>query len=469
MRDNINNIHKGSMKILEEVGIKFHHEEILEILRSNDIKVSDNIAYFKRDQIIKWCNEAPSKFTLYARNPKYNIEIGEENVEFAPGYGAACIVDIDGNKRSSLYDDYIKFIKLVHQSDSFNINGGIIVEPTDIDIKNSAPIMLYSTITHSDKCLMGGAGGLREAEIIMNMLKITFGCKEELKKKPRIIAIVNTTSPLMFDKNSLETMLVYAKHNQPVIVTPAAMTGMTAPVTLAGTIALSNAEALAGIAVAQMINKGCPVVYGFQSSRADMRTGSCSLGSPGTGWCIAYGARLAKEYGLPCRGGGANNDAKTVSVQSGYESMTAMMISCQEKMNLIIHSAGVLDSNGAMSYEKFIIDIEITGMIKNYLDGFEINDDTLAVDLIKEVGPGGEFLSTEHTIKYCRKEPFKPEVSHRGVLKNFKDTNDANISNVKKKLDKMLNNYEKPDISLDIKIKLLNYLKSIGADVKQMM
>ncbi|MCG8483574.1 MAG: trimethylamine methyltransferase family protein [Clostridia bacterium] len=120
---------------------------------------------------------------------------------------------------------------------------------------------------------------------------------------------------------------------------------------------------------------------------------------------------------------------------------------------------------------------KMKSILKNYImedillgdRSFEINDDTLAVDLIKEVGPGGEFLSTEHTIKYCRKEPFKPEVSHRGVLKNFKDTNDANISNVKKKLDKMLNNYEKPDISLDIKIKLLNYLKSIGADVKQMM
>ncbi len=468
MKEDIKRINDASMEILEKVGVMFHHTAIIELLKKNDIKVSGNIAYFTEEQVMKWISKAPSEFTVFARNPKYNMKIGGDNIEFAPGYGAATVVELDGTRRIALYEDYIKFVKLVQQCDLFNINGGIIVEPNDLNIKDRLSIMMYSSVAHSDKCLIGGAGGYKEAQDTMEILEIVFNGKKELIKKPRIMTLINSTSPLMFDKNALETMLVYAKYNQPVIITPASMSGTTSPVTLAGTIALSNAEALAGIVVVQMINEGCPVIYGFQSSRSDMRTGACSLGAPGTGWCIAYGAKLAKEYGLPCRGGGTNNDAKSVSIQSAYEGMLAMTISCQEKMNLVIHTAGTLDSNGIMSYEQFIIDLEMTGMIMSYLKGFKINDDTLAVDLIKKVGHGGQYLTSEHTIKYCRKEPWKPNVSHRGVLKDVRDNNEQNLLNIQKTMKKMLNSYKKPELPIDTKNQILKLLSSKGININKL-
>ena len=457
-------IHEASMSILEETGMKFYHPEILEILEHKGVKVSGKTAFFTQDQIMKWIKKAPSNFTLYARNPKYNMFIGGDHIEYAAGYGAPAIIEIDGTKRNALLSDYVKFLKLVHQTDYFRINGGILVQPSDLDPANSYPIMLYSTIAHSDKCIMGGPGGVRETRIVMEILSILFGGRENLIAKPRIISIINTTSPLMIDKDSLDTLLIYARNGQPVMITPSTMAGTTGPVTLAGTIALANAEALAGIAVTQMIRKGAPVMYGFMSDTADMRTCDIGRGSPEGALCFTYGARLGKFYGLPCRGGGANNSAKGLSVQSGYESMMVMLPTCLERMNLIIHSAGMLDADAAMSYEKFIIDLEIIGMIQRFIKDITINEETFALDVIKQVGPGGEFLTSDHTLKYCRKEHWVPEISIRGMLNGDK-ASDGIMDNIRKKQDKMLSEYQQPEMPADIQSRLTSYMKDKGFDL----
>ncbi|MDP4127699.1 MAG: trimethylamine methyltransferase family protein, partial [Bacillota bacterium] len=235
-----------------------------------------------------------------------------------------------------------------------------------------------------------------------------------------------------------------------------------APVTIASTIALTNAEVLAGIAVAQMMNEGTPVVYGSQSTTSDMRTGSIAMGSPEGALCYQYAARLAKAYGLPCRGGGSLSDAKHLSVQAGYESMLTFLATYSAKMNIIIHSAGIMESYNAMSYEKFIVDLEIIGMVKRYLSGVKVNEETLAVDVIREVGVAGEFLTSVHTMQHCRKEPFLPDVSIRGSVTG--DHNGALLDNIRNKQDKMLESYYKPEMPADILNKLAEYLIGCGFD-----
>ena len=140
------------------------------------------------------------------------------------------------------------------------------VTPSDLHTQPLYPVMLYLALLYSDKCLFGGLGGLDESIAIMDMLKIVYGDKEELIKKPRIVTIISPLSPLQFDRAMLDSMITYADYGQPIIVAPAVMAGTTGPVTLAGTIALSNAESLAGIAVSQMIREGSPVIYGSASS-----------------------------------------------------------------------------------------------------------------------------------------------------------------------------------------------------------
>lgn len=463
MINDLERIHKASMTILEEVGIRFHHPKILEIMEGNGVRISGETAFFTEDQVMGWVRKAPKTFTLHGRNPQYDMALGDGALEYAPGYGAPAMVESDGTKRQALLDDYTRFLKLFHQSDLFKINGGILVDPCDLppDLKYS--VMLYCTLTHTDKCLIGMQSTADQVRVAMNMVAIVAGGKEKLTARPAITTIVNTLSPLQFDRNSLDTLLVYAEYGQPVMVTPAAMAGATGPATLAGTMVMSNAEALAGIAAVQMIREGTPVIYGCQSTSADMRTGGYAIGCPEHALCVTYGAALAKFYGLPCRGGGTPNDAKRVSVQSGYESMMVMMATCQAKTDLIIHSAGILDGHAAMSYDQFVIDLEIIGMIRRFQEGIRVDDDSLALDVIKEVGSAGQFLTNMHTFLHCRTEFWTPEISLRGPVSG-KEADEKIGERIQKKQEKMLAGYQKPELPADVNSSLRSYLKDRGVD-----
>lgn len=463
MDEDLKQIHIASMKILEETGMKFHHPEVVEILKQKGIKVSGQTAFFTREQIIEWASKAPSTFNIYARNPKYDITVGGDKVEYCPGSGSPNILSSDGKRRPAMMVDYINFLKLYHQSEHYNVTGGFVVQPTDMSGESSISMMLYATLLYSDKCIVTGTGKAEDVEALMEMLSIVFG-KEDLMQKPRAITIANTNTPLQFDKNMLETMMVFAKYSQPVIIAAASMAGTTAPVTLAGTIALTNAEVLAGIAVAQMINAGTPVVYGSQTTTSDMKSGCIAIGAPEGALCYEYAARLAKSYGLPCRGGGSLTDAKSLSVQAGYESMLTLLATQRAGTNLIFQSSGIMEGYSSMSYEKFIVDLEIIGMVRRYLGGVKVNEKTLAVDVIKEVGIAGQFLTAEHTMLNCRKEPFIPDVSLRGAVAG--DPAEKLLENIANKKNKMLASYKKPELPEEVNTQLVNYLVAKGFEAQ---
>jgi trimethylamine--corrinoid protein Co-methyltransferase len=264
----------------------------------------------------------------------------------------------------------------------------------------------------------------------------------------------------------LDTMMVYADYGQPVVISPAVMAGSTGPVTMAGTIAMSNAEALVGVALSQMLRKGTPAIYGSATSNADMRTGAFTIGTPESALAVRYCARLAKITVIPCRGGGSLNDAKNVSVQAGYESMMVQFVANQEKINFNFHSAGGLDSYGAMSYEKYITDLEI--LCADYLLSRRSEYrryDHLALDVIDQVGPGGEFLTQMHTAMHCRKDPFSSRISLQGVLPAGKTANDALFEKMNAQVQNMLDAYEKPDLSAEALQQLDACMDSFGIDV----
>lgn len=465
MDDDLRQIHKASMEILEQCGVMFHHPQVLEAIKQNGVRVEGNKAFFTEQQVMDWVAKAPSEFKIYARNPEYDMVIGGDEVNCVPGgYGMSKIVELDGTKRAVTKDDYKNFVKLVHQSDYFKANGGVICEPEGLISGTYFPIMMLAALNYSDKTLQGYLGGSEMTEQIMDMLGIVFGGKDQLKAKPRIATIVSSTSPLQYDETMLETMLVYIKYGQPIILTPATMAGTTGPVTLAGTIALANAEALAGIVAAQMLSEGTPVIYGSASTTADMKTGGIAIGAPESALCAVYCARLAKAYNVPCRGGGTLTDAKSLSVQSAYEGMMVFLAAHQAKMNYMIHSAGVMDGYVSLSYEKFIVDLEIIGMVKRFLSGVEVNKDNLALDVIKEVGPAGEFLTTMHTMMNCRKETFVPDISIRGAIEG--DPNEKIIENIENKKKAMLDSYVKPELPEDIQKQLVDYLLGKGFELE---
>jgi len=461
MKNKVEKIYEHGVAILEHVGIKLKHLEILEMLKGNGVKIDGDIAFFTRDQIELWVSNAPESFTLQAKNPLYNAIIGGDHINYTAGYGCATIYQRDGTSRNTMLKDYIRFAQLVHQCDHFSINGGILAQPNDIPVEISHLVMVYAAILASDKCLMGIPGNELQMTQIMDMASILFGGKETLKKSARVLTMVSTISPLLIDETDLSALLISARYNQPMILSPASTAGTTGPIDLAGNLALSTAEALACIVIAQMIRPGVPVIFGLQCNVANLQTGNISTGSPAYSLQKKYTAHLAKMLKLPSRAAGGTTDSISVSPQSGYESMLSMFTSRQDQINLIVHSAGILDSYAAMSYDKFIMDLEIIDNVEYYFRDFEVNDDTLNLDIIREVGPGGQFLSSADTRKKCRSHSRVPRI---GVRENFgrQSAIDKYLKNIDKELRRMLNGYQRPEIGPDIQAELDHFMVDQG-------
>lgn len=438
-------IHEASLRILERTGMRFEHPEAVRVLKENGIAVdSDGTARFTPEQIMYWVAKAPHAFTLYARNPRHNIYVGGDRLNPAPGYGCPFVIEADGTQRQAVIEDFVKFAKLYHQQPTFDVNGGIIVQPNDLPVKNATLMMFYMTYYYSDKVLLTGTADEKQVEAMMEMAKAAFGGAEELKKYPRLITLINTVTPLQLTNVMTESLFQFVKNRQPVIIGSLGQAGSTSPMTLAGSMAISNAEILAGIALCQMIEPGTPVVYGCETTTADMKSGATAIGSPEGAICYNTAGKMADFYGIPSRGGGCLSDAKTVNAQAGYESMLTFMACRDANINFMIHAAGIMDAYSSMSYEKLIVDFEVIDFVNRYHRQFEINEDTIPEDLIDEVGQDGVYLAEDHTFEYCRKEPLAPAISIRGTNP---DPVHALENNIRQKIDRMLSEYVRPELN----------------------
>ena len=449
MNHSIRKIHAAAVRILKEVGIRLPHPEVLEILRQQGMRISGDRVFFEETQIMDWVQKAPAEFTLYARNPRHDMVIGGGHAGCAPGFGWPTTLGAGGARREGLGKGYFPFSKLVHQSPGFKINGGILVQPNDVDPATSHLVMLYAAVLASDKCLMGVPGHAAQINATMEMLALLYGGMDAFTARPRVLTMISTISPLLIDEMALDSVLACARHNQPMIISPAPAAGTTGPIDLAGNVALATAEALACITVAQMVREGVPVVFGLQSYGADLRTGDISIGSPAYALQAGCCARLARHYGLPSRAGGATTDARSVNVQSGYESMLAISTAFENRINLMVHSAGILDRFAGMSYEQFMVDLELIRMVRFYRRGIVIESDAdLAVDLIGKVGPGGQFLTQMDTMKKCRTHSWVPAFSGNPSGEK-KPPGDQVLGEIRRRMNDTLETYQQPPLPDD--------------------
>lgn len=457
----IQGIHDATMEILSKVGMRFRHPDAIETLEKHGIRVEGDIAYFTEEQLMYWVRKAPSTFTLYARNPAHNIVIGGERTEVAPCYGAPNITDADGKRRNATMQDYINYAKLFEANEDYHVNGGLMVQPSDVDIASSSLAMFYAAITHSEKAQLVTAGPKQYADALIKAGTAFFGGEDEMRANPHMITIVNANSPLMLDMRMTDTLMAFAKAGQPFTVVNCAMAGSTSPMTLAGTIAMINAEVLPVIALAQMVNPGTPVLYGTATTTADMATGQIAIGAPEGALCYKYCARLAKFYELPCRGGGALTDSKLVDAQAGYEAMITLMADFENHMNFVIHSAGILDGYASTSYEKVIQDFEIIRYIKRYMKDIEVNSETIPLGLIEEIGHDGVYLTSEHTFEHCRTESLIPTISSRGPIADPKHRMDERIAS---RYDQLIGSYTQPECDEDALARVREIFEKAGLE-----
>ncbi|MGL4209117.1 MAG: trimethylamine methyltransferase family protein, partial [Candidatus Adiutrix sp.] len=363
-KDKLDKIHEASIKILRETGVRLHSPKAIALFSQANQKTCGDLVFLTEDFIWQQLKKAPANFTLKARNSQYDMNLGGgDSRHYAAGYGCSAILEADGTLRDATLNDYIKFAKLVHQSPIFKINGGILAQPGEIAPNLASLAMIYSAMIHSDKALLIVPGVEEDYLPLLNLAASPWGSMAEFVKSPKTMTMISTLSPLQLDKMALDSIMLCAAHGQAMMISPGPMAGATGPVTLAGNVALGNAECLVGLCLAQLVKEGTPVIYGLQATTSDLRTGSISIGTPGYALQARYCKAMADYYSLPCRCGGGVNDAKSVSAQSGYEAVLPLFTTAQNGVDLIVHSAGILDSWAAISYEKFICDLDIISMV----------------------------------------------------------------------------------------------------------
>jgi len=411
-QSDIARIHTTSMQVLAEIGVIFPNQEALAIFEKHGVKVDGQKVFLTEDQVMEAIAQAPAQFTIHARNSERNVRIGDGVPVLAPGYGAPFIVDLDVGKRPATMDDYHKLAKLAHALPNQDLSGHLMAEPADMPPKTVHLQMLHANMLHSDKPFIGSAEGSTGARHTMEMASILFG--EKVGERPVTIGLINSLSPLGYSSEMLEALMVYAHHRQPVIVAALSMAGSTGPITLAGVLVHQNAELLAGITLTQLINPGTPVVYGSTSTNLDMKTGGLVIGGPELSMLIGAHADLCRYYGLPSRSGGALTDSHTPDAQAGYESMFSLMTTLSSGIDIVLQAGGILSSYLSFSYEKFVLDDEMCGLVRHWLKGIPVDEETLAFPVIAQAGPGGNYMMETHTLDRCRTEFWQPAVSSRG-------------------------------------------------------
>ncbi|MBU4542035.1 MAG: glycine betaine--corrinoid protein methyltransferase [Firmicutes bacterium] len=458
--EQIDKIHNNSLKILQEIGVEFSYDPAIEVFKKHGQRVEGHRVFLDSDFVKKMVEKAPAQFTLHARNPEHNLICGGENIIYMPGYGAPFVYDADGGKRDATMADYDNFVKLAGASKNLHMTGGTVVEPTDVEDEIRHLKMAYSHIINSDKCFMGSSSGYEHAKDCIELTAVLHGGLDVIKEKPALICLVNSVTPLKYDDRMLGGLMAYAEAGQPMVIASLVMAGSTGPATLAGAMSLQNAEVLAGITLTQCINPGTPVVYGCTSALTDMSTGSLSIGNPENALFVSASAQFARFYGVPCRGGGGLSDAKTVDAQAGYESMMTLFAASSTGVNFVMHTAGILQYYMAMSYEKFMVDDEIAGMVLRYLKGFDCDsDEKMAYEVIEKVGPGGHFLTQKHTRKNFKTEFFRPALSDRQSFDSWsKDSLDTK-QRAKLKWQEVLASYTPPELDPVIKEKVEAFIE----------
>ena len=460
--EQVEQIHETSIQILAQVGVEFGYPPALEMLKKGGAKVEGRQVFFSGRLIEEQIIKAPGKFRLYARDSEKDVIIGGDNIAFAPGYGAPFVTELNSGRRKGTLKDFVNFVKLTGASTNQDICSGTVIEPNDVPHEIRHAQMLYTAMKYSDKCFMGSAMGEKGARDSIRMASILFGSEAQLAEKPRLISILGSLSPLKYDVRMLGALMEYARAGQPQLISSLSIAGATGPVTLAGNLALQNAEILAGIVLAQLVREGTPVIFAGASSNTEMRSGALSIGSPEMAINTAATAQMARYYNLPSRSGGAVCDAKVPDAQAAYESMMSLLMAQVSGINFVLHTAGILDTYNCMSYEKFIIDDEMCGMVKRIKKGFKVNDDTLGLDAIKEVGPGGHFLDKDHTFEHFRGEFYQPTLSNRDDFEgwcakgSFQSMEAAN-----KKYKEILESYEVPELTADVDRDLLKFIENM--------
>ena len=413
-------IHRASMRILEEIGVDFRGDpQALDLWREAGADVAGERVRIPRELAMALLALAPDQFTQHARNRARSVAIGGSNLVLAPVYGPPYVRDLDGARRRGTLEDLENLIKLAYRLPALNHSGGIICEPQDVPVPKRHLEIFRAHVRHSDMPFMGAVTSPERAMDCVEMARIVFGATDAGRtvadERTVLISLVNGNSPLVWDATMLGAMKVYARHRQALIVSPFIMQGANTPVTTAGALAQLNAEAVAGMTFAQLVRPGTPVVYGNTLATVSMRSGAPTYGTAETVMLGLAITQLARRYGVPSRTAGMRTGSKTCDADAGAQSMIAMLSALLGRVHFVLHAAGFLESGLSASFAKMVIDADHLSHLLGVVGGLRIDDEALALDAIRDVGPAGHFFGHDHTIAHYDSVFYRPLTAETGT------------------------------------------------------
>jgi trimethylamine--corrinoid protein Co-methyltransferase len=397
--EGIGAIHRGAMRILSEIGIRFPKDEALSLLRRAGCKITGQTVFMDEAFVTEMVARAPAAFTLTPRNPDRRLPVGGRHLLFGsvsspPGYW-----DIRRGKVPGFMDGFRDLVKLTQYFNCIHFAGGYPVEPVDVHPSVRHLDCLYEKLVLTDKVVHTYSLGRERVEDAMEMVRIAGGLShDEFRAQPRMFTNINSASPLKHDHPMIDGALRLARAGQAVIVTPFTLAGAMAPVTMAGAVTLAIAEALSAIALIQYAAPGAPCMIGTFTSNVDMKSGAPAYGTPEYMRATQIAGQMARFYRLPFRSSGVCS-ANVPDGQSMWETSNSLWAAVQSGSNMVFHAAGWLEGGQTASPEKFVMDCEMLQMIQRYMEPetWATGPEDLAIDTIAEVGADGHYLGCRHT------------------------------------------------------------------------
>jgi len=457
--DQIEEIHLATLEVLERTGVEVFDREALELLRKAGALISDgNRVRIPPHLVEEAIRTAPKRVTLANRNGERTLFLEDHKIYFGTGSDCPNILDsFTGERRRFTKEDVAKAALICDYLPNidFVMSLGLVSDvPTSVSDRHQFEAMLLNT----EKPIVFTAHDSAGMTDILKMCEIVAGGKQELRTNPFVALYAEPTTPLRHTQNAVQKLLLAAERSIPVVYTPCPMAGATAPVTLAGALVVACADTLSGLVIAQLKQAGAPFIFGGVISTMDMRTTILPYGAPELHLMSAALTDIAHYYRLPMFSTAGCSDAKVLDQQAGIEAAISCLMAALSGANLI-HDVGYLESAQTGSYDMIVMSDEIIGLVKQIIKGIEVTPETLAIDLIDKVGPGGHFLAEEHTVKHLHSEHWYPQYLDRWNFQRWADLGKLTLGDkINQKVKQILKEYRPEPLPPKIqkKIKEMN-------------
>lgn len=456
--DALDQLDRGWRRIVTQIGVEFMSDRALELFRQAGQRVEDHTVFLDPEFVLAQVSKAPAEFDVQARNPAHSIRIGGDTMAFGAVYGPPFVRE-GAVRRDGTMDDFRRFLQLSQSFSVLDSAGAVVCEPNDTPLDSRHLDMNLALMTLTDKVYMGNVVSGVNARDTVAMSSILFGGRENIERTPASISLINCNSPLRWDDRMLDALFEYCEAAQPVVLTPFILMGAMSPVTIPAALVQQIAEALSGIALAQLIRPGCPVIFGSFLSNIDMQSGSPTFGTPESGIGLLCTGQIARHFGLPFRTGGGLTSSQVADAQAGYESLMTLLPTFLAGTNWVMHAAGWLEGGLVASFEKFVVDCQIVEMLQHEFTPLEIDEASLGFEAHLEVGHGGHFLGASHTMERFRTCFYRPFLSSSDNFERW-TRNGSLDTNARAEViwRKRLEEYTEPAIDDGIRAELQDYV-----------